>query len=142
NDKRYVAPEGTPEEFVEEGFILNPEFLKDKGWDKVHDLRKLLPNNEAWQKILIPETEELANDGKAPSAPKNVSLSGNTLSWTASPEGDVIGYHIFAASEPGEEAQLVGSTKETKFTLPARDLAYFVQAVDYFGDVSELSDGA
>ncbi len=142
NEKRYVAPEGTPEEFVEEGFILNPEFLKDKGWDKVHDLRKLLPDNEAWQKILIPETEELADDGKAPSAPTNVTISGNTLSWNAPPEGDVIGYHIYSASEPGDEAQLVGSTKEREFTLPAKDLAYFVQAVDYFGQQSELSEGA
>ncbi len=143
DDKKYVAIEDqTPEEFTEEGFILNPEFLKDRGWDKVHDLKALIPSGENWQKILLPETEDLPNDGKAPSSPRNVTISGNTLRWSAPPEKDVIGYRIYQANEPGQEGKLVGSTKETEFQLPSNNQAYFVKAVDFFGEESSFSDGA
>ncbi|MBB6452133.1 penicillin-binding protein [Salirhabdus euzebyi] len=139
-DKYYPAIEGkTPEEFTEEGFLLNPEFLKDRGWDKVHDLSKLLPKGEKWEKIMIPDTEELEDDGKAPSAPSNVTLSGNKLTWTKPAEKDVIGYRIYMADEPEKEAETVGNTKETEFELPSKNKAFYVTAVDIYGEESEYS---
>ncbi|QHS23041.1 penicillin-binding protein [Virgibacillus sp. MSP4-1] len=140
--KFYPAAEGTPEEFTEEGFMLNPEFLEEKGWDDVSDLEKIIPNNKKWEKIQIPEMEELANDGKTPSAPTNVSISGKTLSWNASPEKDVIGYRVHMAGEPGEPGEAIGNTKKTNFTLPSKNQVYYVTAIDYFGQESAISEPA
>jgi penicillin-binding protein 1B len=140
--KKYVAKEGTPEEFMEEGFILNPEFLKDRGWDKVHDLQALIPSGDNWSKILIPETEELKDDGKAPNAPTNVQLSGSILKWKASSSKDVIGYYIYAVNESGGKGTKIGATKETNFKLPNTNQSYYVTAVDYFGQESAVSDEA
>ncbi|MRG87721.1 transglycosylase domain-containing protein [Salinibacillus xinjiangensis] len=142
DDKMYPALEGTPEEFTDEGFLLNPEFLEERGWDDVSDLRKLIPNNEKWSKIQIPETDELKDDGKAPSAPTNVSISGSTISWNAPKQKDVIGYRIHMADEPGKPGKAIGNTKDTSFELPSKNRVYYVTAVDYFGQESGLSDVA
>lgn len=138
DDKVYQALDSTPEEFVEHGWFLRPEFLEEMGWNDVDDLSKLLPNNEAWSKLKVPESEVPKNEG-APSAPSGVKISGNTLSWNKVNKGVVIGYRIYTAKHEEDEFVLAGTTKENSFKLSQRNQLYVVTAVDLFGNESNHS---
>lgn len=139
DEKVYASGENTPEEFTQEGYFLNPKFLKDMEWDKIEDLNKLIPDREGWEQIKVPEVEELENDEKAPSSPKNVAVENEQLIWEKPKEKDVIGYRIYQTDQEDQPGELIGSTTELEFMIPAQDKAYYVTAVDYFGQESDPS---
>ncbi|MCP8617138.1 transglycosylase domain-containing protein [Salirhabdus salicampi] len=137
--KVYDALDETPEEFTENGYFLNIEFIEDKGWDDIDDLSDLFPKGDNWNKIKIPSEETLKNDEKAPSKPKEVKISNDNLTWKASGEKDVIGYRVYVTDQEGELGTLIGVTTETSFKLQTRDKEYYVTAVDFFGQESSPS---
>ncbi|SET80497.1 penicillin-binding protein [Oceanobacillus limi] len=139
--KAVLAGPNTPQEFVDgDGFTFNPEFLERNGYDKLDDLTQLFPNvnRSAWEKISLPNGDlsgdsSVEDDGKAPSAPSSLNVSGNTLSWNKSSSKDVVGYRIFRATDSEGSFELIGSTVDTEFSIPNTTAIYHVKAVDYFG---------
>lgn len=63
--------------------------------------------------------------------PSNATLSGNILSWTASSDGNVIGYHIYqAASEEGPFTRLSSTpVVGTSYNVSDTGLVYMVRAI-------------
>ncbi|UFT98055.1 penicillin-binding protein [Radiobacillus kanasensis] len=143
NGKSIIAGPNTPKEFTkDDGAAFNPEWLKENGYDKLGDIRQLIPSQGgAWDKISIPSTDEIKNDGKNPNAPSSLKKSGSsTISWKASSSKDVVGYRIYKASKPGGSFKLVGNTTETKMNVGGGKAVYQVKAVDYFGQESGASN--
>ncbi|WP_062514034.1 transglycosylase domain-containing protein [Halobacillus sp. KGW1] len=141
------AGPNTPKEFILDGggVTLSPEFLKENGYTSPAVLRALIPNNAKWNKVGLPSSDAIGstkssidNDGKAPSAPGSVSVSGSTLNWQASGSSDVVGYRVYTAASPGGSFSLIGSTASTSYKFSG-DGVYAVKAVDYFGQESSLS---
>ena len=143
--KEVVAGDKTPSEFTFSGkssrYAFNPDFLKENGYDDLDDLSELFPrrNRDAWEKISLSgskgaSSSSIKDNGKAPSAPGNASLSGTKLSWSASDSSDVVGYRIYKGSSK------VDSTTSTSVTLSKSDGTYTVKAVDYFGRESKASN--
>ncbi|MDL4839368.1 transglycosylase domain-containing protein [Aquibacillus rhizosphaerae] len=141
NGKAVIAGNNTPDEFTDgNGVAFNPEWIKENNYDKLSDIRQLIPNKSGvWANIEIPDTDEIANDGKNPATPSSVSKSGSSLTWNQSSSNDVVGYRIFRADEPGASFRLVGNTTESSFKIPSSKAVYHVKAVDYFGQESSDS---
>ncbi|KAB8138344.1 penicillin-binding protein [Gracilibacillus oryzae] len=144
-DNALQAGENTPAEFTEgNGYIFNPEWLEDMGYDRLSNIKQLIPFNASggWSNIQFPSSTSSIgnNDGQAPSAPNNVSISGQTISWTNSGSPDVVGYRIYRSSSPDDVSfQRIGSTAELSFTVPNQNAVYVVKAVDYHGNESGRS---
>ncbi|MEQ6388715.1 transglycosylase domain-containing protein [Bacillaceae bacterium S4-13-58] len=137
-ENTYVASENTPPEFTEEGIYLNPEFLKEKGYDKLENMNELFPTREgSWAKIALPSTEDVPDDGKAPSAPTSVKMNGDMITWNASPAEDVIGYRVYTKSS--ETYSVIGSTKGTELKIQNPNQQFVIVAVDYLGNESGYS---
>lgn len=72
----------------------------------------------------------------APAAPAHLKISGNSLSWS-----EVSGayYAVYKSNGEKQVATLIGTTRETKFTLPEKG-TYFVTAVNEVNAESEMSE--
>lgn len=137
--KNYLAGDNTPDEFTNEGFILNPEFIK-KIAPELKDWEQLIPkrNASAWSKIVIPDSV-LEENGKIPSS-MNITITNGRIQWKKHGEEDVIGYLIYQIS--GNVRQKIGAVKADEnlsFNLPGPGL-YAVTAVDIAGNESPLSN--
>ncbi|MCT2535003.1 transglycosylase domain-containing protein [Aquibacillus koreensis] len=144
DDEAYIVGERTPEEFTQgDGVAFNPEWLKENEYDKLDNVKELIPrsNSGVWADIQIPntDTEEITDDGQAPKSPGAVQKSGNNLTWNKSSSKDVVGYRIFRASEPGEPFRLIGHTIDLEYNITDNKAVYHVKAVDYFGQESDAS---
>lgn len=128
--KNYVALESTPFEFARSGFILNPDFIKEIGADQSKDLRKLIPNNPLWSKILIPD-DKITDDGKPP-LPVKVTTEGKHIKWTESPSSDVVGYRVY--SKDGKKLTSIKSGSTLSYY--SNNEKVFVVAVDVAGNES------
>ena len=143
NGKAVIAGEKTPAEFADgKGWSLNPEWLKETGYDKLPKIEQLIPSDSGgWSKIAIPNIVSIKNDGKAPNPPSSLSNSKQKLSWKASSSKDTVGYRIYRAKHPDDNKfQRIGSTTETSYTVPSGNAVYYVTAVDYFGGESKPSN--
>ncbi|GAA4072866.1 transglycosylase domain-containing protein [Amphibacillus indicireducens] len=143
--KAVIPGDQTPSEFIQgDGLIFNPEWLSDVGYDKLDDISQLIPlNNSAWEGIEFPELEasDIQDTGKAPSTPRSLAKSGNTLKWNASSSNNVVGYRVYRAANPDDnQFNLVDAVIETELNVGNRDAVYLVVAVDYFGRESEPSE--
>ena len=136
--KNYLALDSTPREFVQEGWILRPEFVKEMA-PNLKDPRQLLPNTGRWSKILIPEPG-LEENGKIPS-PVNITMSGQTIRWKAHPEKDIVGYRVYLVNN-GEKVRVLASIRAgEQLAFPVRGSGQFaVTAVDIAGKESPLSN--
>src|SRR5690606_16424654 len=132
--KNYLAGDNTPDEFTNEGFILNPEFIK-KTAPELKDWQQLIPPNKAaWNKIVIPDSV-IEENGKIPSS-MNITITNGRIQWKKHGEEDVIGYLIYQIS--GNVRQKIGAVKADEnlsFNLPGPGL-YAVTAVDIAGNES------
>ncbi|SEQ37922.1 transglycosylase domain-containing protein [Piscibacillus halophilus] len=135
-DEYYEAIDSTPEEFVEEGFFLRPGFVEEQGWDDIEDISQLLPDNEAWANLVVPEDGPPEDDG-SPSAPKGVQMNGSKLTWSEL-DGDVIGYKVYMKESEDDDFELIDSTKEPGVEV-SKNRIYAVKAVDFFGNESDHS---
>lgn len=136
-DNTYEAADSTPEEFTEQGYFIKPDFIEDMGpaWFQIDELSKLLPNNEAWNDLVVPESDSPKNSN--PGTPSGVSMSGSTLTWNDS--SNAIGYRVYMANEKGGDFKQIGSTTETSLSVPAKNRIYAVRAVNFFGKESSMS---
>ncbi|MBU5593686.1 transglycosylase domain-containing protein [Amphibacillus sp. MSJ-3] len=143
-DGKAVAPgKNTPSEFTQgNGVMFNPEWLSDMGYDKLNDINQLIPaNNSIWNNVKFPNSEvgKVKDDGKKPNAPRSLSKSGNTLSWSKSSSNDVVGYRVYRAKSPDGKFSLYKSTTDTSINVGKSSGVYQVAAVDYFGRESKRS---
>ncbi|MGM8365859.1 transglycosylase domain-containing protein [Virgibacillus sp. W0181] len=148
--KEVIAGPNTPQEFtVGEGVGLefNPDFIKRNGYDKLADISMLFPrqNRELWEKIGYSGakgSDVVKDDGKAPTAPSAVNISGSKLSWKKSGSKDVVGYRIFYKPKDGGGFKLIGHTIDSTYPISKDPGTYHVKAVDYFGLESGASKEA
>nr|WP_289038184.1 transglycosylase domain-containing protein [uncultured Allobacillus sp.] len=136
-DKTYEAADSTPEEFTEQGYFIKPDFIEEMGpaWFQIDDLSKLLPDNEAWNDLVVPESEAPKNSN--PGTPGGVSMSGSTLTWNDS--SNAIGYRVLMANEKGGDFKQIDTTTETSIRVPAKNKVYAVRAVNFYGKESSIS---
>lgn len=140
-DNAVLVDDQTPNEFTSErGYMFNPEWLKDKGYDKLSDLTQLYPSrNGGWGRLLLPNLSnvDVQDSGQRPTAPSNVSKSGNILTWQKSRSSNVIGYRIYRANDPDSNFTLLDSTTNTQYNVGNAPAVYQIRAVDYFGRESQ-----
>lgn len=141
-DKYYKAPEDFSEEFTTKGIMLNPEFLKSKGLEDVKDVSYLIPKRDAWKNIIIPEKDNVVDNGKSPSPLGKVYLNGNILTWDNHQDSDIVGYRIYKANGPSEPFNKVASiprSSKPSFQVANGNAIYYVTAVDVLGKESSPS---
>lgn len=144
--KSVAAGPKTPKEFVKgDGLAFNPEFLKRNGYDKLSNISQLFPDRDRhlWEKIAAPGGElgeAVTDDGKAPSQPTNLKISGNQLTWEKSSSKDVVGYRVYFAADPESDFKVIGSTDDTNVKFTGNKAVFHVRAVDYFGLESAPSE--
>lgn len=142
DEKYYKVPDGFPDEFVTKGVMLNPEYLEKNGLADLKDVSQLFGNKKSWGNIVIPEKEEIAENGRVPGAISNVTLNGRVLSWPKHPDTDIVGYRIYQANSPFEgfkKAASIPKTPEPSYTVSNSNAIFYVTAVDVLGNESSPS---
>jgi len=145
--KAYVTGPNTPKEFVkDDGYMFNPEFLKERGFDELDDISEIYPlhgKRSAWEKITASSADfdfdELEDDGKDPSAPRNIRHQGDKIVWEKPNNGLIVGYYIYEATKDGKDFKKIDHTAKTEYTKFRDNAAYVITAVDYFGRESKPS---
>jgi penicillin-binding protein 1B len=135
-DKKYLAMDKTPEDFAQKGVILNPDFITRLVGTNFKDYSQLIPKNEKWAKILIPNAK-LDENGKVP-ATVSLSAQGNSLKWSAVAEKDIIGYRVYSALPSSTKLASIKTGSNLSFTAP--NGTYYVTAVDIAGNESSPSN--
>lgn len=148
--QQVVADEKTPTEFTshsKSGLAFNPDFLKEKGYDKLNDLSVLIPrkNNEPWSKIGLggsspPQAKTIEQQERTKlSAPQKLEISNLNIRWTHQKGELIVGYRIYYSDEKNGRESLIGHTTDTSYTLPKKSGYFSVRAVNYFGEESKPS---
>ncbi|MGF3105893.1 transglycosylase domain-containing protein [Rossellomorea sp. DUT-2] len=135
NGKKYLALPNTPEEFSQPGVILNPDFVKNVFGSVPGDPNKLIPEGDnRFKNVLIAENK-ISDDGAAPGTVR-ASANGNTITWTPSASGDVVGYRVYSKS-----GGKVGSVKSGgSYSVSVGNGDFYVVAVDVAGKQSASSN--
>ncbi|GAA0332918.1 hypothetical protein GCM10008967_24530 [Bacillus carboniphilus] len=137
-DKKYLALETTPEEFTQEGLLLNPEFIEKMGGEELQDPKQLIPDKENWSDILVPD-DVLEENGKVPAAVKTTAKD-QKISWGANTEEDIIGYRIYQRID-GETDSVVGHVLAgDELSYDVGNGEFYVTAVDIAGQESSPSN--
>jgi penicillin-binding protein 1B len=132
-DKKYLALNSTPSEFAQKGLILNPDFVTRMVGENFRNLSQLIPKRSRWGNILVANAK-IVDNGKTPDSVGLVG-SGNTLTWSASPDNDVIGYRVYNGGT--KVASIKGGSS---LSYNASDGIYYVTAVDIAGKESGPSN--
>jgi penicillin-binding protein len=135
-DKKYLALDSTPNEFAQTGLILNPDFITRMVGENFTNTRQLIPNRSRWGNILVPDAK-MVDNGKRPDK-VSLGVSGNTITWSASAENDVIGYHVYKGDIFSTKVADIKSGSSLSFTVA--DGTYYVTTVDIAGNESEPSN--
>ncbi|WP_374724490.1 transglycosylase domain-containing protein [Calidifontibacillus erzurumensis] len=141
-DKYFKVPDDFGSEFVMKGIMLNPDFLKNEGLEGIKNIEYLLPKNGNWKNIIIPEQNNISDNGKAPSPPENVQLNGNQLTWNSTTEPDIIGYRIYKLDKPEAPPKKIASipkSSQPAYQITSDSGIYYVTAVDIRGNESNKS---
>lgn len=132
-NKKYMALDSTPSEFSEEGLMLNPDYIEKLFGIRISDPSILSENNPKLKNLIIPNNK-IEDNGKAPSA-LNINLKGDTITWNAHKEKDVIGYRVY------KDGKKVKSIKaENTLSFKAGNGTFIVKAVDIAGKESKDSN--
>jgi penicillin-binding protein 1B len=135
-DKRYLALDSTPKEFTQPGMILNPDFVERLVGKDFKNISQLIPNRERWGKILV-SSSKMSDNGKNPDG-VSLTVSGNTLTWSASPDKDVVGYRVYQGSLISNKVASI--TAGSSLAYNAINGTYYVTAVDIAGKESAPSN--
>lgn len=128
-DKRYAALPNTPEEFTEKGQTLSQGFLELIGGKYISKdyIAKQLAGK-------ISNSMELKENGAVPGPPQ-ATLQGNTITWKAHTDTDIIGYRVY------RNGQKVGTIKgNSSLSYNAQTGDYTITAVDIAGNESPHSN--
>ncbi|WML40861.1 transglycosylase domain-containing protein [Neobacillus sp. OS1-2] len=133
NGKKYLALDSTPQEFSQFGVILNPDFITRMVGKNFRNTSQLIPKKDRWGKILVPDAK-MVDNGKSPDG-VSLTVSGNTITWTSSPDNDIVGYRVY---QGGTKVASIVSGSSLSFTGGNGD--YHVTAVDIAGKESAPSN--
>ncbi|WP_066311182.1 transglycosylase domain-containing protein [Bacillus sp. FJAT-29814] len=134
--KRYLALDSTPKEFVQSGLILNPDFVERMVGKDFKNIDQLIPDRDRWGKVLV-SSAKMGDNGKKPDG-VYLTVSGNTLTWTASPDNDVVGYRVYQGSFISNKVASI--TAGSSLSFNAINGSYYVTAVDIAGNESAPSN--
>ncbi|WP_100373787.1 transglycosylase domain-containing protein [Bacillus sp. FJAT-45037] len=126
NGESYLALDSTPEEFTDVGVTIPNEIFG------VSNIGEYLPDS---MRGLVPD-RMAPNNGRAPGAVNQVTLSGQSLTWTRHPDNDIIGYRVYRASNGSSSFERVGHVKgngSTSYSVDGGSFAYYVTAIDTAG---------
>ncbi|SFB17724.1 MULTISPECIES: transglycosylase domain-containing protein [unclassified Bacillus (in: firmicutes)] len=132
-DKNYLALDSTPKDFAQQGLIFNPDFVKWMTGTDFKDLDQLIPKKERWGSFLTANAK-IEENGKAP-APVSVTATGNSITWTANAEKDIIGYRIY-----NNGSKVASINAGSKLTMTVGNGSVYVTAVDIAGNESAPSN--
>jgi penicillin-binding protein len=141
-DVAYAPLSSTPSEFVKEGPMLKPDFLKKLQIGSVEELAKYMPNSSIFENLTVLSTDPLPTNNQAPKQVGGVSLSGSALKWSASPEKDVIGYYVYYASNSSSSARKIASVRagdNMSTSISQSSGVFYVTAVNASGKESSPS---
>ncbi|WP_059171420.1 transglycosylase domain-containing protein [Bacillus sp. FJAT-27445] len=133
-ERNYIAHDSTPGDFAKAGLILNPEYATTLAGTNFKDAAALIPKLKRWSNVIVPDAK-LAENGKIP-ASVPLTASGNTLTWPAVNESDIIGYRVYWTG--GIRAASIRAG--TGLSYPAMPGTYYVTAVDISGNESPPSN--
>ena len=141
-DVAYAPLGSTPSEFVKQGPMLKPDFLKKLQIKDVEELAKYMPNSSIFEGLTVLSPDPLPVNNQAPKQIGGVSISGSTLSWSASPEKDVIGYYVYYAANSSSSSGKIASVpagKKTSVNLSQKSGVFTVVAINASGKASSPS---
>jgi penicillin-binding protein 1B len=136
-DKKYLAMDSTPDEFVQAGVILNPDFIERMVGKDFNQMNQLIPNTDKWEKVLPSSANKMSDNGKKPDS-VIVSVENNTLKWTSVPDKDVVGYRVYKVS--GSVNKIASIKSGESLSYKAGNGIYYVTAVDIAGNESAPSN--
>lgn len=147
NGKKYIAHSDTPSAFIQQGLLINEDFMK-KHYIQFNMQDLLRYNNyyfrnvsADWTSKVIP-AQELHDNGKTPSSVTGVRIAGGKIHWATQPENDVVGYRIYAAPQGSTAYRKIGTVKADgtlAYPIQSGANAYYVTAVDIDGHESKPS---
>ena len=139
NGVAYQALSSTPKEFITNaGYGLSADFAKRMLGRLGGDATKLLPKNSSLTVSGLSGAKFEA-DGSAPAA-VSASISGSTMSRSASGSNDVVGYRVYDVTDGGRSiVKSVVSSGGRSITVPAGK-TYIAVAVDITGLESSASN--
>jgi len=152
NGVNYVPQPDTPDDMVLSKVTVNREMPINQ---LIIDLQKALAKMRDGRPLsyYIPEdagvdapkeVDPRRDDGSAPSAPVNVWMndSGTSISFTANPENDVVGYRLYSSWNGGSSFQYAGAVRageSLQFPISPSQATHYVVAVDVAGKESAPS---
>jgi len=149
NGKRYLAKEGTPSDFVQEGiFFRSPEPL-NVSEAQIRQLNGRVATRPLdWEQRLPEEEDPRTEQSGPPDTPLDLTVSRQDgkvqLRWKSTGEPDLLGYRVYRAGADGlfshiatvKDAQTTSFTDEAGAADP---YAYYVTSVDVAGQESPAS---
>ncbi|UAL46553.1 penicillin-binding protein [Sutcliffiella horikoshii] len=144
-DVAYAPLSSTPSEFVKEGPMIKPDFLKKLQLDSLEELAKYMKDKSIFDGLTVLSDDPLPANGSAPKQVGGVNVSGSTLTWSSSSERDVIGYYVYYKANSSSSARKIasvqaGDSMSTK--ISQKSGFFYVTAVNASGKESSPSSSA
>lgn len=153
NGVNYIPLDSTPSDMVREKVVMKREKpIKELVEELQNAFKRMSTHNDL--SFYIPkdakedapyQTDPRTDDGRAPSAPTNVRVNGFTVTFSNSPESDVVGYRLYKSvnggpfENSGKTALIGDATSITYGGSTAHSYSYYVTAVDVAGKESAPS---
>lgn len=148
NEERYLAKEGTPDDFVTEGvFFRSPDSLPTKEQIQSRN-KKVAIHPPDWEQRLPDKEDPRTEVAGAPSSPSGLTASRSgkqsVLAWQSGKEADLLGYRIYRADSQNGFAR-IATIKDpsvltyTDASATHSDTGYYVSSVDIAGQESQPS---
>lgn len=149
-ETRYLAKEGTPDEFVTEGIFFKPIETQKLSASQITALNRKAGTRVAdWDERMPTETDPRAEQAGAPASPGNVTAvkgeKGVRVTWNPGSETDLLGYRLYRASADHgfEKVAVIKDPKQGTFDDSAAKASgtygYYLTAIDVNGQESAPS---
>ncbi|TYS58925.1 penicillin-binding protein [Sutcliffiella horikoshii] len=144
-DIAYAPLSSTPSEFVKEGPMIKPDFLKKLQVGSLEELSKYMTDKNIFDGLTVLSNDPLPANGSAPNQVGGVNVSGSTLTWASSSEKDVIGYYVYYKANSSSSARKIASVQagdNMSTKLSQKSGFFYVTAVNASGKESSPSSSA
>lgn len=149
-ETRYLAKDGTPDEFVQEGIFFKPMENQSLTAEQITALNKKAGTKPAdWDQRLPAETDPRTEVPGSPTSPGNVRAGkgekGVVVAWQPGSGTDLLGYRLYRASTDHgfEKIAVIKDPKQATFddatAKPSGTYGYYLTAVDISGNESAPS---